>query len=521
MVSVFSRMKVGFRLGAAFAVVVLLLAVVSVTAIMKLTTMNDNIATMLSQNYVKVRLASEVRDGINEQIKFLRGVVIDAKNIEENQQRYAQLAVAVKKTDTLMAKLAAMQTSTVGQQKIRTLLAARDAFADARKQLLALTQSGELYASTEFILRKITIPQNNYLDLTSQLADAQDKQLQAEGAQTIRQGATAIKMAIVVSIIAVIAAIALGYFLTRSIVDPLSKAVRVAENVAAGDLTTEIHITSTDETGMLMHGLRNMNESLLRIVSDVRQGTAAITSASSEIAAGNLDLSSRTEQQASSLEETASAMEQMTATVKQNADNAVQANHLAANASRVAVEGGEVVSQVIVTMEEINSASRKIVDIIAVIDSIAFQTNILALNAAVEAARAGEQGKGFAVVATEVRNLAHRSATAAKEIKGLIEDSVAKVNIGSQLVDKAGSTMSQVVASVKNVTDIIAEISTASKEQSTGILEINSAIVQMDEVTQQNAALVQEASSAAQSLNDQAERLAEAISLFKVSPSFS
>ncbi|CAH0321800.1 Methyl-accepting chemotaxis protein II [Rahnella aquatilis] len=274
---------------------------------------------------------------------------------------------------------------------------------------------------------------------------------------------------------------------------------------------------SQDETGQLMQGLKNMNENLLKIVTEVRAGTNAITSASSEIAAGNLDLSSRTEQQASSLEETASAMEQMTATVKQNADNARQANLLAAQASRVAVQGGEVVGEVVNTMEGINTSSRKIVDIIAVIDGIAFQTNILALNAAVEAARAGEQGRGFAVVASEVRNLAQRSASAAKEIKVLIDDSVAKVDNGTQLVAKAGATMAEVVSSVKNVTDIVGEIAIASNEQSTGIEEINKAITQMDEVTQQNAALVQEASSAAYSLNEQAERLSQAISIFKVS----
>src|SRR5471030_121394 len=308
----------------------------------------------------------------------------------------------------------------------------------------------------------------------------------------------------------------MGYFLTRSIIRPLGTAVQVAESVAAGDLTTEIRVTSSDETGQLMQGLKNMNENLLRIVTEVRSGTQAISSASSQIAAGNLDLSSRTEEQASSLEETASAMEQITATVKQNAENARQANQLAAQASRVAVEGGEVVGQVVSTMEGINVSSRKIVDIISVIDGIAFQTNILALNAAVEAARAGEQGRGFAVVASEVRNLAQRSAAAAKEIKLLIDDSVGKVDAGSKLVDAAGATMHEVVGSIGRVAGIMKEISRASEEQAAGIEQVNHAVAEMDGATQQNAALVEQAAAAAQSMQQQSVRLADIVGVFKL-----
>jgi methyl-accepting chemotaxis protein len=416
-----------------------------------------------------------------------------------------------------MDKIAAIQTTMTGKQKIKALQEAGQTFETAKEQLIALARAGDMEGATEFVLRKLTISQNAYLDLATAFANSQDQQLQAEGKTALADGATAIQLTLIFSVLAILMAAALGYFLTRSITRPLHTAVKVAENVAAGDLTTQIQVTSQDETGQLMQGLKNMNENLLRIVTEVRAGTNAITSASGEIAAGNLDLSSRTEQQASSLEETASAMEQMTATVKQNADNARQANQLAAQASRVAVQGGVVVGEVVNTMEGINISSRKIVDIIAVIDGIAFQTNILALNAAVEAARAGEQGRGFAVVASEVRNLAQRSASAAKEIKVLIDDSVAKVDNGTQLVAKAGATMAEVVSSVKNVTDIVGEIAIASNEQSTGIEEINKAINQMDEVTQQNAALVQEASSAAHSLNEQAERLSQAISIFKVS----
>jgi methyl-accepting chemotaxis protein len=290
----------------------------------------------------------------------------------------------------------------------------------------------------------------------------------------------------------------------------------VARRVAGGDLTAHIVVQSQDETGQLMQALKDMNVSLQNLVGQVRSGTDTIATASSQIAAGNQDLSSRTEEQASSLEETASSMEELTSTVKQNADNARQANTMAQTSSSIATEGGKVVSEVVGTMASINESSRKIVDIIAVIDGIAFQTNILALNAAVEAARAGEQGRGFAVVATEVRNLAQRSAAAAKDIKVLIGDSVEKVEAGSKLVDQAGRTMDDIVASITRVTDIMSEITAASSEQSAGIEQVNQAIAQMDQVTQQNAALVEEAAAAAESMQEQAASLSEVVSIFKL-----
>jgi methyl-accepting chemotaxis protein len=324
-------------------------------------------------------------------------------------------------------------------------------------------------------------------------------------------------LAIVVGAICAVTVMALllGMAIGRSVTRPLRQAVTIAEKVAAGDLTSEIEVRSRDEVGQLLLALKTMNESLRRIAHDVRGGTEAILSASNQLASGNADLSQRTEEQASSLEETASSMEELTSTVKQNADNAAQANQLAAGASDVAAEGGRVVGQVVETMSSINESARRIVDIISVIDGIAFQTNILALNAAVEAARAGEQGRGFAVVAGEVRNLAQRSAGAAKEIKGLIEDSVSKVKSGSELVDRAGKTMDEVVAAVKRVTHIIGEIAAASHEQTSGIEQVNRAIGQMDEVTQQNAALVEEAAAAAESMEEQAQRLTEAVARFK------
>ncbi len=308
----------------------------------------------------------------------------------------------------------------------------------------------------------------------------------------------------------------LGVLIARSIVRPLQQAVKIADVVALGDLTQTIEDRVGNETGQMLHALKAMNSNLATIVGEVRSNTDSITTAAQEIAAGVGDLSSRTEQQASTLEETASSMEELTATVKQNAENAKHANQLATNASGIAVKGGAVVGEVVQTMASISTSSKKIVDIISVIEGIAFQTNILALNAAVEAARAGEQGRGFAVVASEVRNLAQRSAAAAKEIKTLIGDSVEKVDAGSKQVDQAGATMSEIVSAVKRVTDIMYEISSASKEQSSGIEQVNQAITQLDEVTQQNAALVEQAAAAAESMREQALNLARAVNTFKL-----
>jgi methyl-accepting chemotaxis protein len=304
--------------------------------------------------------------------------------------------------------------------------------------------------------------------------------------------------------------------ITRSITVPLADAVAVAQKVAGGELSTQVRLEGQDEISALLAALRDMNDSLAKTVSEVRSGTENITLASSEIAAGNADLSARTEAQAGSLEETASTMEQLTSTVKQNADNARQANHLTVSAASVAVKGGSVVSQVVDTMGWIKESSRKIVDIIGVIDGIAFQTNVLALNAAVEAARAGEQGRGFAVVASEVRNLAQRSAAAAKEIKALIGDSVGNVDQGSKLVGEAGQTMNLIVTSIKQVADIMGEITAATQEQSQGIEEVNQAIAHMDEMTQQNAALVKQAAAAAESMHKQAQKLGQSVSIFKL-----
>ncbi|QDQ88690.1 HAMP domain-containing protein [Alcaligenaceae bacterium SJ-26] len=318
-------------------------------------------------------------------------------------------------------------------------------------------------------------------------------------------------------VLAVIMFLAAWRFIERTVLGPLRQAGQMFEYMGQGDLTHRVDMTSRNEIGQLFVSLRKMQESLTRVIAQVRQGVDEINTGATEIAQGNTDLSSRTEQQAASLEETAASMEELSGTVKQNADNARQADQLAGNSMGVARRGGEVVSEVVTTMDAISASSRKIAEIVNVIDGIAFQTNILALNAAVEAARAGEQGKGFAVVAGEVRTLAQRSAQAAREIKTLIEDSVSKVEAGSNQVERAGSTMKEIVDAVQRVTDIMGEISAATQEQSSGIEQVNRAVAQMDEVTQQNAALVEEAAAAAGSLESQAQQLRQAVSVFRIS----
>ncbi|MGD8204438.1 methyl-accepting chemotaxis protein [Pantoea sp. FN0305] len=310
-------------------------------------------------------------------------------------------------------------------------------------------------------------------------------------------------------------AITLGYVLTRAITLPLQRAVDAAQAIATGDLTTPLSANSRDETGVLINALASMQAQLMRVVSDIQNASASIDNAAKEVATGNIDLSSRTEQQAASLEETSASMEQLTATVRQNTSNARHASTLASDASQVALRGGEVVDQVVVTMSAIAESSQHIVDIISTIEGIAFQTNILALNAAVEAARAGEQGRGFAVVASEVRALAQRSATAAKEIKQLIHQSSERVTEGTSLVADAGITMKDIVTSIQRVSEIMTEISQASSEQANGIEHVGLAVTQMDEVTQQNATLVEQAASAAAALEDQASQLSRSVAIFK------
>ena len=322
---------------------------------------------------------------------------------------------------------------------------------------------------------------------------------------------------VMIAVLAVIVTVWLG--VRKTLIAPLNRLIDSIRHIAGGDLVKRIDVESDNEMGQLAHSLRHMQGELARTVGEVRQGADAIYSGASEIAMGNNDLSSRTEQQAASLEETAASMEELTATVKQNAENARQASHLALSASETAQKGGKVVDNVVQTMRDITASSQKIADIISVIDGIAFQTNILALNAAVEAARAGEQGRGFAVVAGEVRNLAQRSAQAAREIKSLIEDSVNRVDLGSTLVESAGETMDEIVNAVTRVTDIMGEIASASDEQSRGIDQVGLAVAEMDRVTQQNASLVEESAAAAAALEEQASRLTQAVAVFRIQQS--
>ncbi|WP_413457014.1 methyl-accepting chemotaxis protein [Herbaspirillum huttiense] len=400
------------------------------------------------------------------------------------------------------------------------LQADRDAFADYEKSRQAVVALGAAGKTEEALLavEHQVVPPGDKLIGALAAHRQYNAQLGQQGVQTAQASLRSAVLQAVLMSLAVCAVVAVvSLLISRTISTSLGEAIMTARAIATGDLSKRIRRRANDEVGQLMQAIQQMTDSLVRIVSDVRSSAGTIATATAEIAAGNLDLSARTESQAGSIEETASAMEQLTATVRQNADNAQQANVLATSASSVATEGGQAVQQVVRTMEEINASSLKIVDIISVIDGIAFQTNILALNAAVEAARAGEQGRGFAVVASEVRSLAQRSAAAAREIKELIDDSVGKVESGSRLVAHAGETMEQVVRSVRRVSDIVADITAASAEQSDGIVQVNQAIGLMDQATQQNAALVEQAAAASQSMREQAAGLSAAVAVFKLS----
>ena len=437
----------------------------------------------------------------------------DATQLDDNHKLRAAATAQV------LAAFDHYEKNNISDDKDRALLAAeRHAYAEYTglfdKLDALLLQQQEAQARDYFLANNDVIER---LLAAFAAHRSYNEQLGKDGAAQAQAALTmANRLGMAVSLFAIAAVAGMGVLLVRRIVGSINHAVTVAETIAGGDLTSRIDHASTDEMGKLLGALGQMNTSLQRIVGKVRRGTDNIATASTEIATGNMDLSSRTESQASALEETASSMEELTSTVRQNAENTRVASELAHAASSVAQQGGQVVAQVVATMDSIDASARKIVDIIGVIDGIAFQTNILALNAAVEAARAGEQGRGFAVVASEVRNLAQRSATAAKEIKALIDDSVSKVGDGGRLVNQAGDTMAQVVDSVRKVSGIIGEIATASREQSSGIDQVNQAIMQMDGATQQNAALVEQAAAAAQALQDQAGELATTVGAFKL-----
>ncbi|MFI5444919.1 methyl-accepting chemotaxis protein [Polaromonas sp. UC242_47] len=509
-----NNLKIGTRLGLGFLAMLLLMIFIAGIGIWRLQTVADATRNMMELPLVKERMISDwarlVYVGVTRTSAVAKSSdpSLGAFFAKETAASSEAAGALTKKLDPLLTSDAEKAGMQIMQEKRKLYLAARDAIYKAK----AASDDAEVTR-----LLEVYLPLGaGYQSALQDLLDMQRKSIDDMARQVDELAQASRTLMTVLSLLATAFGVVCAWLLAVGITRPLGIAVKLAQTVAAGDLSSRIETSGQDETAQLMQALKAMNDSLAKVVGEVRQGTDTIATASSQIASGNQDLSSRTEEQASSLEETAASMEELTSTVKQNADNARQANQLAVSASSVAVRGGSVVAEVVGTMGAINASSRKIVDIIGVIDGIAFQTNILALNAAVEAARAGEQGRGFAVVAAEVRNLAQRSAAAAKEIKTLIGDSVDKVEEGSKQVAEAGKTMDEIVDSVKRVTDIMAEITAASQEQTSGIEQVNQAITQMDQVTQQNAALVEEAAAAAASLQEQASGLSQVVSVFKL-----
>lgn len=511
----FKNIRISVRLAISFGVIIALLITTGVVALTRMNKL-DQAANMMSSDLYPKSLT------FNQLIMSLDTLEISMRNVlieDDPTQIHAELKAMVEQkaiNDRNLLQVGKIMVSAKGKEMYVALREKDARYSAGLSSFMKMVAAGERRGATALLhssLREdIRLFREGMWQMTvlgGQLMNKSSLEIHAD----YRSGFVLISC---IAGAAMLLAIAFAVSVTRSITLPLGQTIDFAHAVAAGDLSSRIAYAARDETGRVVEALQNMNAGLADIVVRVRHSAEAIGVASEEIAAGNLDLSSRTEQQAGSLEETASAMEQLTATVKHNADNSRQASKLAESASQVAIEGGEMVEKVVDTMTRIDASSKKVVDIISVIDTIAFQTNILALNAAVEAARAGEQGRGFAVVASEVRGLAQRSAAAAKEIKELIVDSVSSVDAGMQLVQQAGKTMEMVVESVGKVTGIVTEISEASHEQSVGISEVNRAIVQMDQTTQQNAALVEQAAAAAQSMQDQATSLNRLMSVFRL-----
>ena len=510
-----SNMKIGQRLALGFTVVLALSILITLISIVKLGAVASAAEQMLDEPVKKERLINDWSHNIGIAVIRTSAIIKSsdtslteffARNTEETNKK---AAMYLKEVEPLL-------TSPEEKATFAKMMSLRGAYVSGRAEAVRLKSEGRIEESMQ-THDKVYIPAAEaYQANIQRLVTLQRERVDALRGEIQQIKRDSSRTMILLGVLSVAFGAVCAWWLTRGITRPVSAAVALARRVAAGDLSSRREATSKDEIGALQDALADMNDQLLALVTEIRSGSHAIATASSEIAAGSLDLSSRTEEQASSLEETASSMEELTSTVAQNANSARQASVLANSASDVAGRGGEVVAQVVQTMASINDSSKQIAEIIGVIDGIAFQTNILALNAAVEAARAGEQGRGFAVVANEVRNLAHRSAAAAKEIKQLIGDSVGKVEDGAKLVDQAGATMNEIVGSVKRVSDIIGEIAAATEEQTAGIGQINGAIAQMDQVTQQNAALVEQAAAASNAMHEQAGQLLQAVSVFKL-----
>jgi methyl-accepting chemotaxis protein len=512
----FGNLKVGTRLAFGFGITMALLVTITFLGTSRMSAMNVTAEDLVTDRVPTISLLYETQDGLNQVARATRNMLLvpDADSV---RREVTVIETATAKTKEDGDKLRKLMTDPEEIENVKSMTAASLDFASARDEFVREIGDGKKDEAKSTLFNKLKPAQRAYMDVVAKLIATERAAIDSDGRSAAERFHAARLMMFVIAGISLFFSCIVGFLITRSVTRPLGQAVDVAQRVAAGDLTSTIEVTTTDETGQLLAALKQMNANLATMVAEVRDGTDSIATASKEIASGNADLSQRTEEQATSLEQTASSMETLTSTVRQNAENAKAANQLAGSASVIAARGGAVVGQVVTTMSSINDSSKKIVDIISVIDGIAFQTNILALNAAVEAARAGEQGRGFAVVAAEVRTLAQRSAAAAKEIKELISDSVHKVDDGTRLVDEAGKTMDEIVTSVKRVTDIMAEITAASQEQSQGIAQVNTAVAQMDDVTQQNAALVEEAAAAAESLREQAQHLADAMAVFTLS----
>jgi methyl-accepting chemotaxis protein len=517
----FAKLKVGTRLIAGFLGLTILGAVVAFIGIINMSRINDLAEKMYAQELLGLSYIKEANINLIY-VGRARGNALLSTTEQERQANRANIDKYLAAVKDNLAKAKPLFVSDRAKQLFADYDRVAADYEREMGQVFSLVGQEALATRSEAMTHAMTETRkhaNALDDMLTELAQQKEARAKTAAEETAATFSTSRSFMLVLTLCSALAGVALGVLITRQLTRQLGgepcDAAAVAARIAAGDLGVEI-ATRPGDTGSMMHAMKQMRDSLALIVSQVRAGTDTIATASAQVAAGSQDLSSRTEQQASSLEETASSMEELTSTVKGNADNAHQATVLAASASEVAVRGGKVIGDVVDTMGQINASANKIVDIIAVIDGIAFQTNILALNAAVEAARAGEQGRGFAVVASEVRTLAQRSANAAKEIKQLIGDSVGKVEDGSRLVADAGSTMQEIVASVRRVADIMAEISSASREQTMGIDQINGAVAQMDQVTQQNAALVEEAAAASESMQEEAARLAEVVSVFRL-----